>query len=338
MRDARRAREGRDHRQLARDAGQQAAADRSRGRGSGGGGTGSERPRAGRRGPTGSRGRGPSRAGGRARRRARARGSAPASADSSVAARRQPDALAGSSSDTAPARRIVPGPACIDERGGAAVEDGLARADRHDEVGLDERGMDAMDVTGDLEGPEVLRLAVVNGDLAAEARGPGPAAGAARARGGRRDGGGRRRRGRCAARAGRRASSSSSRTAARTSLRGSCSTEGSGSAGGCTTIVARPPRGATASEGRPRQRVAEGLGDRGADVHEGVERRRRRDEHRVVGEGDERKPGAGVEGDAEHVGHLHGRIGRDRPTLRRCRGTGGRTSDGIRGAATSART
>ena len=48
-------------------------------------------------------------------------------------------------------------------------------------------------------------------------------------------------------------------------------------------------------ERRPRQRVAERLGDRGADVHERLEWRRRRDEHRVVGKRDDREAGTGVE-------------------------------------------
>ena len=212
------------------------------------------------------------------------------------------------------------------------MENGLARADRHDEVGLDERGMDAMDVTGDLEGPEVLRLAVVNGDLAAECAGPVrpqeqlelAAAGATAEAAGDEDG------------------VPLARDAVQLEL-----VEDGGEDVPARVLLdggQREPRRLhddrrpTAArrdglEGRPRQRVAERLGDRGADVHEGVERRRRRDEHRVVGKGDHRKPGAGVEGDAEHAGHLHGRIGRDasdaqamprnRPVERR---------DGIRGA------
>ena len=38
---------------------------------------------------------------------------------------------------------MLPGAARIEERRGAAVEAGLGGADRHDEIGLDERGVEA---------------------------------------------------------------------------------------------------------------------------------------------------------------------------------------------------
>ena len=60
---------------------------------------------------------------------------------------------------------------------------------------------------------------------------------------------------------------------------------------------------AARGEGRerlPRKRIQQRLGNRGADVCEGVEGRRGTEQHRVVRQRDEREPRAGVEGDPGH--------------------------------------
>ena len=190
--------------------------------------------------------------------------------------------------------------ACVDERRGAAVEDGLGSADGEDQVGVEERGMSS-------ERPILERRAV-------EARPP-----RSRGRSPRRE---THERGRVAAapRAhvdparrpsppatstvtrsrGTPARASSSSTAASASRRGSSSTAGSGSAGGWTTTVARPSRGATASQAVARERVAQRLGDGSRNVDDRIERRRDGEELCVVGERDEGELRARVERHAWH--------------------------------------
>ena len=55
-------------------------------------------------------------------------------------------------------------------------------------------------------------------------------------------------------------------------------------------------------ERRPGQRIPEGLDDGRADVGERLERRRGGEQHRVVGQRDERQPRARVERDTKHCG------------------------------------
>ena len=212
-----------------------------------------------------------------------------------------PSRIAGSSSDTAVRGADRPRRARVEQRGRAAVEHRLARADRDHEVGVDERRMDAVDAAVDLQRAEVLGLAVVDGDAPAEAR----------ARSGRRSCSSSRRPARRPSppatstvrrSRGTPCRSSSSSTAASASRRGSSSAEGSGSDGGWTTIVARPPRGASRLERLAGERVAERLGDRRPDVRERVERRRRGEQERVVGQGHEREARARVQRDARHAG------------------------------------
>ena len=128
------------------------------------------------------------------------------------------------------------------------MEPGLGGSDRHDQIGLDESGVEAEGPPVDRERVEVVRLAVVDDDLAAEV--PRPvgteealelaAPGLAAEPGGHEQ----RHLGRTPA------SASASSTAASASRRGSSSTVGSGSVGVWTTTVARPPRvAASASEG-----------------------------------------------------------------------------------------
>ena len=62
------------------------------------------------------------------------------------------------------------------------------------------------------------------------------------------------------------------------------------------------PRGQHAPERRPGERVAEGLDDGRTDVGERLERGRRGEQHRVVGQRDERQPRARVERDTKHCG------------------------------------
>ena len=66
----------------------------------------------------------------------------------------------------------LPGRSASRSADGTAVQARLGRTDRHDDVGLDERGMDAHDLPVDGQRVEVVRLAVVHDDLAVEVARP----------------------------------------------------------------------------------------------------------------------------------------------------------------------
>ena len=86
-----------------------------------------------------------------------------------------------------------------------------------------------------------------------------------------------------------------------------------------------------------RERVAKGLDDGCLDVGDRVERRRRDEQDRVVGDRDDREARAGVERDAWHrrasIGRVHASPRDLRRPSRESRGTAGRRSGGTRVAA-----
>ena len=97
------------------------------------------------------------------------------------------------------------------------------------------------------------------------------------------------------------ARSSSAEAAASASCRGSFSAPGSGSAGGSTTIVARPPRVTSASSGSPArgsERVAHGR----AHVGDRLAGRRRPQHDRIVRRVDDGQARAEEQRDALHYG------------------------------------
>ena len=184
------------------------------------------------------------------------------------------------------------------------MQDGLARTDRDDDVRLDERGVDAMDATGHLDRPQILVLAVVHGDPAAKA--PGAV-------------GTQQQLELAASGAAAQAAGNEHRLPLSADVEQLELVEHGGEDVATGILLDRrqreggqlhDDRGAPAARRQlaqrlPRQRVAERLGDRRADVDERIKRRRRHDEHGVVGKRDDGNPGAGVEGDATHAGHLH---------------------------------
>ena len=213
-----------------------------------------------------------------------------------------PAIAAVSSSEYAPAARSASGPGRAEQRGGPAVEHGLGRGHDDDDVGLDERRVDAQrHAARPPELDEVGVLDVVDLDPAVEAarelgrdeRAPARAGPSRRARPPatrivwsldrrRRSARARRRSPRSPAAAGR------ARRA------------GSGSAGGSTTIVARPPRRASASSGSPGEREPQRVAHGGADVRDPGVGRGRAEHDRVVGRGDDDEPRAGEQRDAHH--------------------------------------
>ena len=226
----------------------------------------------------------------------------------------------------------------VDERPGAAVEDGLAGADGHDEIGLDECRVDAVDASGRGQRAKALRLAVVHDDLAAEVS--------------------------CAVAAQEQLQLAAPRAAAeaagdehgdalaRHAVPGELVEDG-GEGVAARVVLDRGERHrrrlddhgrASAArrdglERRAGERVAERLDDGRLDIGERIERRRRREQRGAVRDRDEREPRARVEGDAEHAGHLHERAARGRDgRVRRWRGTGDRRSAGTRAGATCATT
>ena len=238
----------------------------------------------------------------------------------------------GASSDGAGrGRRDVLGRAGTEERAGTAALRRLGRRDADDEVGVEQRGVDAHGRRAvELEEPEVVARRVVHLDRAAEvARAGGAqhrlelaAAGPALEPAGDQDRvllGGHPEplelvdhgRDRLLARVDR---------GAREGQRARLDDD-------------RDPAAARGEVGEPRagERIAERLADRGGDVAQRIERRRGHQQQRVVVHRDERHPRAGEERDACH--HPVAAV-----SARRSRGTGGRTSGGTRASARCATT
>ena len=180
------------------------------------------------------------------------------------------------------------------------MEDGLGGADGHDEVGVDERWMGTGRVPVGDERAQVVRLAVVDDDLTAEVA--------------------------CLVRAQQGlelAPSCPSPEAPRDedgdALARDAGTRELGEHGRervASPVVARAREGqlgrlyhdggaaapwGDGSERGPGKRIPERLRDRGTDVGDRIERRRRDEQQRVVGQGDEREARAGVEWHA-HAG------------------------------------
>ena len=180
------------------------------------------------------------------------------------------------------------------------MEHRLARAEGDHEVGVDDRRMDAVDAAVDLQRAEILRLAVVHDDLPTEAA--------------------------CPIRAEELLELATTRTAAEPSghedghalARDAVPlelVEHRGQRIAPRVVLGRgkrqrrrleddrrpAPAGRKCLERLAGERVAERLGDRRSHVRERVERGWRGEQERVVGEGHERDPRAGVQGDARHA-------------------------------------
>ena len=199
-----------------------------------------------------------------------------------------------------PRRANDTGRACVEQCGRAAVERRLGGADRDDEVGVDERRMRPQHAAADRHGAEVVGLAVVHDDPAAEvtrAIGAQQSLEVAAARPPAETGGDEHR-----DRVG-----SDPTLRERVQHRRECVAS--------RILLDRRQRqdrrlhddgraaaraAATLAERRPGERIAERLDDGRRDVGERLERRRGGEQHRVVGQRDERQPRARVERDTKH--------------------------------------